>query len=55
MTEAKKAGRPKLITCIALKRVGKANGEMAEIGEEMKLPVEVARKLQDSFAIKVKL
>lgn len=51
---ATKKAAPKVVECIALRAVG-LDDRTCKIGEEISLPVEAARKLQDAGAIKVKI
>ncbi len=43
------------IECECLKRVGLDNNETSDIGEVISIPKEIASRLQDAQAIKVKL
>ena len=54
--------RTRRVTCIALRRIGveghmseRGFENMAEVGEEVKLPRDIAMQHQDSGAVKIKL
>ncbi len=50
----KSKAKPVLVECITVRRIG-LEDRTSEVGETVNLPREVAQKLQDSGAIKVKL
>ncbi len=50
----KSKAKPALVECITVRRIG-LEDRTSEVGETVSLPREVAQKLQDSGAIKVKL
>lgn len=43
------------IRVVCIRRIGLTNNEMSEEGEELDIPKEIAIKLQDAGAIKIKL
>jgi len=54
--EAKKPGRPGKVKCIVLRKIGTEDGKgMAEVGEEVSLSRDAAKRLQDAGAVKVAL
>ena len=51
----KKAGRkPATVDCITLRKIGLDSG-MSEVDQLVSLPKDVAKRLQDAGAVKVKL
>jgi len=55
MATKKTEAKEKMVDCITVRKIGLPNGETSEENQEVSIPVEMAKKLQDVGAIKVKI